>query len=637
MPVAPPAHAELPPSTGFHPPGPAWLRVAARWLALLGPGLAAAGSGVALTACFAPFEQGWLCWVALVPLIGAVWWVVSVVPGPAVLPGNAGKLRRWGAHLRRRPGVRAAFLGYVCGLVFFWSVFSWLTTVTVPGWIGLGPYMACYPALWAWFLGRLLLALGLGRGAPTTGRAMRSRWNVLLAAAGAAAWVAQEWVRSWMFSGWGWNELGVALHDNYAFIQIAEWTGVFGLSFLVAFANLIAAATVRRFYLEMRQQREALTQPAPPPPAAATATRGLTLWPTRRGTIRPHFDFTLTLAGILAVFVFGVQLVASRRGAQPGETVLRVAAVQPAIPQFQKWNPRFQQEIFSTYRQLTDLALAKRPELLIWPEAATPQGFLNDRENFEFVMDIARRGGFHFLLGTVLGEPDLENPDRVKDYNAAALLAPGAVDPPQLYQKLHLVPYGEYIPFRHSFPLFAWFAGGQVPTDFSPGERPVVFQMHDPDVRLAPLICFEDGIGELVRQFVLPQPDGEPGAQVLVNVTNDAWFGRSGGGKQHFAESVFRAVETRRPLVRGANTGVSALVDRFGRVRQLLHADADAADTFGPGVLSGEITVPAPDAPLTFYVQHGELFAEVCATLAAVLGLRFLVAPFLRRRFGKAA
>ena len=615
---------------------PTAVPAAPRQLLAWWPGIAAVVAGALLVGAFAPFDVAGLAWVALVPLIAAVWWAVSFGPGPtpemAALGGNSpSRWRRWAAHLRRRPGVRAAVLGYLFGLVFFGGAFSWLTTVTVGGTIAIACYFATYTAVWAWFLGRLILGLGLELGTERGAqRVVRSRWNLLLSAAGAAAWVAHEWVRGWLFSGWGWNGLGVALHGNLGFIQVAEWTGVGGLSFLLAWANLMTAATLRRFYVEMTRQRGNLR---PSPASAASATPG-SLGP---GRSRPHFDFTLTLAGVLAVFMLGqLRLSRSSPGGGTlgaGETRLRVAAVQAAIPQFRKWDRQFQQEIWDTYRRLTDLALAANggnAQLLLWPEASTPQGFLNEQENFDFVQGIAGRGPFNFLLGTVLGEPDPDVPGRGREFNAAAIFTPGTEYPAQIYRKVHLVPFGEYIPLRHSFPLFGWIAGNQVPSDFDHGDAPAVFQLENPDVRAAPLICFEDTLGELVRRFVLPQPGGEAGAGLLVNVTNDGWFRRSAASAQQLHEAVFRTVENRRPMVRCANTGVTCFVDTFGRVTQTLRHPTDG--TFGPGVLVGDVIVPAPDAPLTFYTRHGEFFAQLCAGVAAAVGLRFLLAPFLRRR-----
>jgi len=182
----------------------------------------------------------------------------------------------------------------------------------------------------------------------------------------------------------------------------------------------------------------------------------------------------------------------------------------------------------------------------------------------------------------------------------------------QIYRKVHLVPFGEYIPLRHSFPLFAAVASKWVPGDFDAGGDYTVFRLTNSDVRVAPLICFEDTVGDLARQFVLK------GANLLVDVTNDAWFLRSAGSRQHLANAIFRCVETRRPMVRAANTGVTCFVNEFGRVTQMLQDETGS--TFTEGVLTGEIKVPT-EGELTFYARHGELFAKLCAgiTLIAIL------------------
>ena len=160
------------------------------------------------------------------------------------------------------------------------------------------------------------------------------------------------------------------------------------------------------------------------------------------------------------------------------------------------------------------------------------------------------------LLGIIDQEEDAA-------YNAALLVTEGGARE-QRYRKVHLVPFGEYVPGRHTIPGIARIVGDQVPEDFGFGKEHAVFTMTDKEVRLAPLICFEDTIGELTRQFVLD------GANLLANVTNDGWFLQSSGSQQHLANAVFRCVETRLPMVRSANTGVTCFINEFGRVTQKL-------------------------------------------------------------------
>ena len=544
------------------------------------PWLAAICSGLLYTGCFAPFNFTWLCWIALTPLIAAIWF------------SEARSRHRW---------LRNLLLGYVAGLTFFWTAFSWLTTVTVPGWFVLAFYMAIYFAIWGWFCGLLqprekrresrstkwdrMLAQARSGAAPSQSPWIKSTNNLLLAFLVAGAWVTQEWFRGWVFSGFGWNGLGVALHGNWPLIQIAEFTGVAGLSFMVAFANVIAVTTVRRLVLEV-------------------STR----------TVRPHFDLTLTLATIVGVLTFGLRATQVSPPTKP----LRVAAVQSNVPQNQKFDPQFTRKIFDQFRRLSEIALRSTPppDLLIWPESSMPGPVLLDRESYQFVMDLAASAESDILLGTI----DEENGDV---YNAALLVSDGG-EQVQVYRKLHLVPFGEYVPGRHSVPLLARIVGDQVPGDFKAGKNHTVFELTNRDVKVAPLICFEDTLGELTRRFVLPS-ETNPGANLLADITNDGWFLHSAGSHQHLANAIFRCVETRRPMVRAANTGVTCFVNEFGRVTQKLQDDTGS--TFIEGVLTGEVKIPTENE-LTFYTRHGELFAKLCAVLSAIVTL----AAFALRR-----
>ncbi len=501
------------------------------------PWLAAILSGLLLTLCFPRWDLGWLCWVALAPLIAAIWFDPK-------------------ASLKR-----AALLGYATGLVFFWGVFSWLTTVTVAGWFLLPFYLAVFPAAWAAFL------RAISRG---TGDFTRSGANLRLAFLGAAGWTALEWVRGLGALSFGWNGLGIALHGNLALIQMTEFTGVGGLSFLVAMTNLIAVITVRRFWSETRTRR-----------------------------LRPHWDFSLNIALIALAFSFGVRTVFVPA---PADCIpLRVAAVQANIPQEEKFDAVHARAIRERYAALTETALATSPQLLLWPESATPGSLFASQELFDFVRGFAERGGVNFILGSL----DFDEANR--DYNIAALFTPKPPPgpAPQTYRKMHLVPFGEYIPFRRAFPPFEWIIGDLVPGDFTPGTEFTLLQLHQPELKAATLVCFEDTLGDLTRQFV------SRGAQLLVNVTNDGWFLQSQGAEQHLANSVFRAVENRRPLVRAANTGVTAFVDPLGRVLNQL-------DPFTEGFQCGVVQIPPPAAQQTFYTRHGERFSEICALVSLV-------------------
>jgi apolipoprotein N-acyltransferase len=457
--------------------------------------------------------------------------------------------------------------------------------------------MAIYFAIWAWFCD-----LVRPRAATRRQSHAASKWDQMLAQARstapppeqspwtkstsnlrlafilATAWTTLEWLRGWVFSGFGWNGLGIALHDDWPLIQITELTGVAGLSFMVAFGNVIVITTAYRLVVEARTR-----------------------------VMRPHFDFTVTMAAIVGVLIFGLRATQ----VSPSTRSLRVAAVQANIPQDQKFDPEFTRRIFDQFRRLSEIALRSSPppDLLVWPESSMPGPVLADEESHRFVMDLAASSETDLLLGTI-------DVDKQNVYNAAILISDGG-DRIQVYRKVHLVPFGEFVPGRHTVPLLAQIVGDQVPADFKQGSEYTVFTLTDGNTHVAPLICFEDTVGELTRQFVLPT-ETSPGANLLVDMTNDGWFQRSAGSHQHLANAMFRCVETRRPMIRAANTGVTCFINQFGRITQMLRDDTGS--TFTEGVLAGEIKVPT-EPELTFFVRHGEVFAKACAaiTLLSIL------------------
>ena len=521
------------------------------------PWLAAIASGALCTFCFAPYDQSWFCWIALTPLLAAVWF-----------SGENSK-RRW---------LRNLLLGYVAGIVFFTGTFSWL------GALGdlyqsfflhglsflLSIYLAIHFAFWAWFVGFL------------KPEAFTASWrNLLVAFLAAAGWATHEWVRGWLFTGFGWNGLGVALHQSWPVIQAAEFTGVTGISFALAFVNIIAVTTPFRLFAEARSRR-----------------------------MRPHFDLTLTMVGMVALVAFGLH---RAQNSVPAKT-LRIAAVQASVPQLEKFDPQFTREIFEKFTRLSEIALRANPppDLLVWPESSMPDPVRDENgASNPFVKQLLGSSKIDLLLGSLDFELN-------RDYNAAIFVSNGG-ERMQVYRKIHLVPFGEYIPLRHSFPLFATIAGTWVPGDFARGTDYTVFELTNQGARVAPLICFEDTVGDLVRRFV------GNGANLLVDITNDGWFLHSSGSKQHLANAIFRCVETRRPMVRAANTGVTCFVNEFGRVTQMLRDDT--GNTFTEGVLTGEITAPQNNE-LTFYTRHGEWFAECCAGITAIA----IVVTFFARK-----
>ncbi|MEO6787428.1 MAG: apolipoprotein N-acyltransferase [Chthoniobacteraceae bacterium] len=536
----------------------------ARWW----PWAAAVLSGVLLALSFPPADIGGLAFVALVPLLAAVW-----IP-------QRGK-RRW---------LRWLGLGYVTGLVFFTMSFYWLSELaplfhsralnSLP--LLLASELSLSPAVWAllagWIAGTHFRPVPPPDPLVPFERPvlLQSSRNLGIAIFCAAAWVALEWVRGWLiFSGFGWNALGVAMHRDLPLIQIAEFTGVGGVSFLLAMCNAIALITVLRVRAEIGRIR-----------------------------LRPHFDFALTVGMVALAFGHGVHVLVRPQPAPADAVALKVAAVQPNISQQCKFDIGCWPQIFERMQSLSDLVALTAPDLLLWPEASVPGGMLSDADTYAFVRERAAQ-----VPAMILGTDDLNRGAAGEDHNSAAFIQAGEKEP-QFYDKQQLVPFGEYLPLR---PLLGGMFGDLVPGDFKPGTGPGIFALKHPALKLAPLICFEDTRGDITRAQV------KLGAHLLVNLTNDGWFGHTAELDQHMNDAVFRCIENRRPMVRCTNNGITASVDSFGRVDRWLEPFTQGAATRQMMILR--------TPPETFYTRYGEVFSIGCAAFA---GLAIVVIAALR-------
>jgi apolipoprotein N-acyltransferase len=529
-------------------------------------------SGLLVGFSFPPFDfphLSWLPWVALAPLCWALW----VSPRPA------------------SPGLRVRhdfLLGWLCGSISFLISLFWITTVTGLGWILLSLVVGLYNGLWSLFAGVVLRPLG--EGGPNrdpSGAWLGNGRNLLVALLAAAAWVAVEWLRGTLFSGFGWNALGVALRNSIPLIQIAGITGTAGLTFLCALGSAIAAITVERLRREISS-----------------------------GRTRPHIDFFAVMFLVVLLFGYGVKRIT--RPSTAG-IPLHVAGIQGNVPVYDYWNEKCEGRIMEGYMKNSRKALAGNPDLVVWPEAATPRPLLIDEIIFNQVKDLAACTGADFLIGSVHYEQQPRG-----DYNSAILLTRHAASA-QIYNKVHLVPFGEYVPFRRSFPFFSWVVGNKVPFDFDPGKGPALLELSVKPVKLGPLICFEDTLGDLTRR------SAKLGAQLLMTLTNDGWFEHSVATRQHLANAQLRTVETGLPMVRVADTGISCVIDRYGRIRQELRGTDGS--TFLEGILQADVQVPiAPE--MTFYTRHGDLFAHTCLALTIAASLGALLAARRRSQNG---
>ncbi len=476
----------------------------------------------------------------------------------------------------RAPG-EAARTGFAAGLVHAATTIYWVTYTMnayggMPWVVGaavmllLASYMAAYTAGWA----AAVAYAGGGKGPLPVGAL----------ALAVPLWVGLEWLRTWLLSGFPWLLLGYSQYGQLAVVQIADLGGVYLVSGLIVLVNVALYGLSR-----------ARAAGGWRPPAALAAAAALAL--------------------AASLLYGGLRLAAldSPRATPPPS--LPVGIVQGNVPQDQKWNPAFQAATVETYRSLTEEVAGRGARLVVWPETAVPAFFQRDARIRPMVIGTARAAGADLVFGAPSAElrPPLrpEAEPRVVLFNSAYVVG-AAGEVRGRYDKQHLVPFGEYVPLSGLLFFVNKLAHGIGDFEAGRGMPPITAG----GARLGILICYEAIFPDLAREMVAE------GAQVLVNITNDAWFGRTAAPSQHLAQAVFRAVELKRPLVRAANTGISALVAPSGRIEVRL-------GLFTRGVLTGSI--PLPQSAETLYARVGDRFAQA-GTLVAVAGL-FLVA---RRR-----
>ncbi len=452
---------------------------------------------------------------------------------------------------------RAFYLGFLAGFVHFLTLIYWIYYV-IQYYGGLPWYFAAFSLLC--LVGYLALFPGVFCYIVTY--VTRSSKLPLIAVA-PVVWVALELVRSYFLSGFPWELLGESLYRRTLLIQPAAVTGVYGLSLVIVAINTALYEIV---------------------------------FPEHEGKSRFFNASTVTAACLFAWLPF-YGMVRLHEAPHPRKTI-PVALVQGNIDQTVKWDPLFQQETLDIYFNMTAEALEKEPALVVWPETTLPFLFERDKPLADQVREFVKGAGVSFVLGS----PAVETEGKEIEYrNRAFLLGPDGSTLGK-YDKSHLVPYGEYVPLKWMFPFFRKLivAAG----NFTPGPSGKV--LSSPEFTLGPLICYESIFPEISRAEV------RNGAQLLVNITNDAWFGRSSAPYQHFSMLVFRCVETHRWAVRAANTGVSGVIAADGSIRV-------RSPIFEPYTL-------VHDAELldgtTFYVRFGDVFAYGCSLMAVLLIMR---------------
>jgi apolipoprotein N-acyltransferase len=451
-------------------------------------------------------------------------------------------------------------LGFVTGLAHYATLLYWIAGVmktyghlpVVVGWLIfllLVVYLSLYPSVFAVMVSQL------------RARSPYYVWSAPF------LWAGLEYVRAFLLSGFPWENFGYSQYKWLHLIQFSDMFGVYGLS-----ALLVAVNTVFFELQDAIGQKRKL--PWKPTVAVAFVLAG-TIW---YGTWRTaQFDRVAEAA--------------------PKRVV---ALVQGNIDQSKKWVTSFQGETLRRYGRLSQAALEASPSLVIWPETALPFYFLHDEALTRQVRELVRASKVYFILGS----PSFRSQGgRVRYYNSAYLLDPvGKVL--GKYDKVHLVPYGEYVPLKRFFPFLGKLV--EAVGDFESGKKGQVLSLNTE--KLGVLICFEVIFPELARAMV------QNGAELLVNITNDAWFGTSSAPYQHLSMAVFRAVENHRAMARAANTGISAFIDPVGRILEKTPLFQEAIATRSLPMIGQK----------SFYARYGDLFAIGCVLISLV----FCIAAF---------
>jgi apolipoprotein N-acyltransferase len=542
------------------------------WAALLAP-----GAGLLLSLGYAPHDLAWVAWVSPALLCAACWYGVGEGARPVRRGFRLGLL--WGLGFSLPCFFWLTYLHEVVGpLMCDGPMASWMARgVGLLAWVLLAGYVSLYGGLLGAFLagpGRLRAErLRPGAGGLFLGSGECLRVAVLAG----LGWVGVEWLRGTVFGGFGWNGLGVALHDSLVIAQLADLLGVAGLTFLVAAVSVVGLVTLHRFRLE-----------------------------AGGGRLRPHLDVAVTVAVVICVFFYGSGKLAQPVGGSGEVRHLNVLVVQTAVPLDLTWAQETLIEHYEVLDELTRDMLESVPlDLVVWPESALPLVFY-DPYHIDFLDSLLELQDCVVMAGAQVGDFGAEG-----FYNSVALLR-GEFGRHEFYHKHHLVPFGEFFPLRELVPGLDALAATFIPQDFRSGDRPVGIELGGTGVEVVPLVCFEDTLEHLARGAVV---GGR--AQVLVNLTNDGWFGASAAAEQHLANARFRAIEVRRPLIRSANTGVSAVVDEVGSLYdRSLHGGGRRVVDVLPGGLHGRgrmlVTVHVPaEGELTWFVRGGYLFAPL--------------------------
>lgn len=493
-------------------------------------------AGTLLILSFPKFDLEFLAWLALVPLFYSI---------------------------EGRGLFQAFVLGFLTGFVAYLGILYWII-------VAVHSYGGIPLILSGLILLLLVIYLSLFIGVFTLlTRFLQMHSGLQTVLVTPILWVSLEYLRSFFLSGFPWANLSYSQYLNLPFIQMADITGAYGLSFVILLVNATLYAVLQQ-------------------------------WPKKTFPIR---EFIITAGILLGFLIYGYVKMGFIDRHMADQPFLKIGLAQGNIDQSIKWDASFQKETLKIYERLSLNVAAQKPDLIIWPETATPFFFQEAKEYQPILLEVPKRTNAFLLFGSPSYKIER---GKVAHYNSAYLLSPSQ-EIVGRYDKIHLVPFGEYVPLGEILSLGSL---GEGIGDFKSGK--VYFNFPLPQGRFGVVICFEIIFPDLCRRFV------KRGANFLVTITNDAWFGRTSAPYQHFTIAVFRAVENRVFIARAANTGISGFIDPKGKIVR-------KGGIFREEAMNGTIRL---NKNKTFYTRYGDIFAWICMGFS----LLFLGYAFLQRR-----
>jgi apolipoprotein N-acyltransferase len=495
-------------------------------------------TGLLLAFSFPKFNFEFLAWFGFVPLLFAI---------------------------EGRRGSESFWLGFLAGLFFYFIGLHWIINTLVnfgnispflgyPILLLLTAYLSTFIGLFSWIISSL---------------SHKNPRNILLAP---LLWTTFEYLRSTHSElGFSWLGLGYSQYKNLPAIQISEFTGIYGVSALLVLTN-------SAIYMTSRQ------------------------W-VSSGSFKDTFSkkyliSTISFASIMLIGSFCYGFYYLKNSVNEEDSQIKATLIQGNIDQKLKWEKKYRKKIMETYERLTITSVHNKPDIVIWPEAALPFFYNLEIPETLWLNKLNKSLGIPMLIG---GQR-LEKNDLGKYiyYNSAYFLKPDSIDKTRRYDKIHLVPFGEFIPFSDILSFIKKLV--YVPGELGRGEKISLFEL-DP-WKFGVSICYEITFPDLVRK------SAKKGAQFLVTITNDAWFGDSAASYQHIAIAALRAVENRTPILRAANTGITGTIDASGKIY-------DETNIFIEDAVQTSIR-PRQGKP-TYYSQNGDIFSLCCVILSIIL------------------